>query len=184
MSLLSIHGSRRAARWQLRSLIAMVSVRTVAALAMTLMLPLMVGCGVKRPGDIENSVATTVKHRFTVGGRDVRNPLPADEETIHLGQKNFAVYCMVCHGLDGQGTGVPFAQSMYPPVPSLNSHEVQSYTDGQLKWVIENGLGPSGMPASKGILNEDEIWTIVHYIRHLPAKGSLGEPQVYAGPVK
>ena len=30
-----------------------------------------------------------------------------------------------------------------------------------------------------GILNDDEMWTIVHYIRHLPAKGSLGEPRVY-----
>ena len=45
--------------------------------------------------------------------------------------------------------------------------------------VIDNGIGPSGMPASKGILNDDEIWSIVQYIRHLPAKGSLGEPEVY-----
>jgi mono/diheme cytochrome c family protein len=68
---------------------------------------------------------------------------------------------------------------MYPPVPSLNSREVQDYKDGQLKWAIENGIGPSGMPASKGILGDDEIWSIVNYIRHLPAKGSLGEPKVY-----
>jgi mono/diheme cytochrome c family protein len=85
---------------------------------------------------------------------------------------------MVCHGLDGQTTGVPFAQSMYPLVPSLNSREVQDYTDGQLKWVIKNAIGPPGMPASKGILNDDEIWGIVNYIRHLPAKRSLGEPAV------
>jgi len=37
------------------------------------------------------------------------------------------------------------------------------------------------MPASKGILSDDEMWEIVDYIRHLPPKGSLGEPPVYGG---
>jgi hypothetical protein len=61
----------------------------------------------------------------------------------------------------------------------LNSAAVQKYTDGQLKWVIDHGISPSGMPASKGILGDEEIWQIVDYIRHLPPKGSLGEPEVY-----
>jgi hypothetical protein len=42
-----------------------------------------------------------------------------------------------------------------------------------------NGIAPSGMPAWKGILEDDEMWKIVHYIRHLPAKGSLGAPDVF-----
>jgi mono/diheme cytochrome c family protein len=57
---------------------------------------------------------------------------------------------------------------------------VQSYKDGQLKWIIENGLSPSGMPASKGILTDEEMWSIVLYIRHLPPAGSLGEPPCYS----
>jgi mono/diheme cytochrome c family protein len=70
---------------------------------------------------------------------------------------------------------------MSPPVPSLAAPSVQAYTDGQLKWVIDNGLWPSGMPGNKGILNDDEIWSIVVYIRHLPPAGSLGEPSMYSG---
>ena len=139
------------------------------------------GCQVRSPGNFEALIATQVKHRLTVGNRQMRNPLPSTVDNIRTGQKNFANYCIVCHGLDGQATGVPFAQAMYPPVPSLNSAEVQSYADGQMKWIIENGIGPSGMPASKGILSDDEIWSIVNFIRHLPAKGSLGEPSVYNG---
>lgn len=38
---------------------------------------------------------------------------------------------------------------------------VQQYSDGQLKWIIDNGLRPSGMPGSSGILSGDEIWSIV-----------------------
>jgi mono/diheme cytochrome c family protein len=82
--------------------------------------------------------------------------------------------------MDGQNTGVPFADSMSPPVPSLDSSEVQSYTDGQLKWVIDNGIEPSGMPASKGILSDEEIWSAVLFIRHLPPAGSLGDPAMYS----
>lgn len=139
------------------------------------------GCQARQPGALETVLAQDVKRKITVGGRDDHNPFPANEENIHLGQQNFSNYCMVCHGLDGQNTGVPFADRMSPPVPLLTSPAVQSYSDGQLKWVIDNGLFPSGMPASKGILNDDEIWQIVIFLRHLPKQGSLGEPSVYGG---
>ena len=67
-------------------------------------------------------------------------------ENIRVVRKNFSNYCLVCHGLDGQNTGVPFADRMSPPVPLLTSPTVQSYSDGQLKWVIDHGIFPSGMP--------------------------------------
>jgi mono/diheme cytochrome c family protein len=139
------------------------------------------GCQVHQPGRVETAVAQGFKRTLSVGGKKEANPFPATEENIRAGQKNFSQYCMVCHGLDGQNTGVPFADRMSPPVPPLNSPAVQKYTDGQLKWVIDNGIFPSGMPASKNILNDEEIWQIVDYIRHLPPKGSLGEPPVYSG---
>jgi mono/diheme cytochrome c family protein len=81
--------------------------------------------------------------------------------------------------MDGQNTGVPFADAMSPPVPSLSSSKIQSYTDGQLKWVIDYGIAPSGMPGSRGILSDDEIWSIVLFIRNLPPAGSLGDPALY-----
>ena len=142
------------------------------------------GCQARQPGAIETAFAQGVKQRITVGGRADRNPFPATPENIHRGQLNFSNYCMVCHGLDGQNTGVPFADRMSPPVPPLNSSAVQQYTDGQLKWIIDNGIFPSGMPASKGILNDDEIWQIIVYLRNLPPKGSLGEPAVYGAAAK
>lgn len=154
--------------------------RLMRALPFFLLLVL-VGCKASQPGSFEKSVAKKIKTKITVRGKGEKNPLPITEANIHKGQVNFSNYCLVCHGLDGQNTGVPFADRMYPPVPLLSSAEVQDYTDGQLKWVIENGIGPSGMPASRGILSDEEIWTIVQYIRHLPAKGSLGEPPVYGG---
>lgn len=137
------------------------------------------GCRVSQPGAVEKEMAKEVKHKITVGGKDDVNPIPATEETIAGGREHFGHHCGICHGLDGEATGVPFAQKMAPPVPSLSSKDVQDYQDGQLKWIIENGINPSGMPAWKGMLSDDEMWKIVDYLRHLPPKGSLGIPEVY-----
>lgn len=109
-----------------------------------------------------------LKHRITVRGRDNRSPFGHGPAIVEEGQTAFNSYCIVCHGLDGQNTGVPFANQISPPIPSLASMPVQLYTDGQLKWIIENGVSPSGMPAARGILSDEEMWSIVEYLRHLP----------------
>jgi len=156
-----------------------VRIQLTAVLLLTCCI--LAGCASKPPGSLETRVITAVKHRVTIGGKKERNPLPASPETVAAGKRNFAYYCYSCHGLDGQNTGVPFADRMSPPVPPLTSPQVQSYSDSQLKWIIENGVSPSGMPASAGILNDEEVWQIIQYVRHLPPKGSLGEPAAYSG---
>ena len=150
----------------------------VALVCTTLVLA---GCRVTPPGRAETAVIQWTKHNITVKGTDDKNPIPATAENIEAGKQVFASYCIVCHGRDGQNTGVPFANSISPPIPSLASVDIQRYTDGQLRWIIENGISPSGMPASRGILSDDDIWTIIVYLRHLPPAGSLGEPRAYSG---
>lgn len=145
-----------------------------------LVLLLIRGMSATQPGAVETNVLWEMKHHVFVRAKADKNPLQATTETLADGKEAFSHYCVACHGLDGQNTGVPFADRMSPPVPSLASKEIQSYTDGQLKWVIDNGIWPSGMPGSKGILSDDEIWSIVLYLRHLPPAGSLGEPQMYS----
>jgi len=138
-------------------------------------------CQATPPGRFERTLAAEVKRSITIGGRGDRNPLPSNESTVAKGLDLFSRHCIACHGLDGQNTGVPFADRMSPPVPLLVSHDVKAYADGQLKSIIEHGIFPSGMPAWKGILDDDEMWAIVHYLRHLPPKGSLGVPTFYEG---
>jgi mono/diheme cytochrome c family protein len=122
---------------------------------------------------------TRLKHSVTVRNKKTPNPIAYTRQSLADGKQAYTHYCVACHGLDGQNTGVPFANQMTPPVPSLASTPVQSYTDGQLKWVIDNGIAPSGMPASKGLLSDDEQWSLVIFLRHLPPAGSMGEPAMY-----
>src|SRR5262249_5978730 len=155
--------------------------QSAAILLLAVSLTCEAGCKATPPGHWETAVVTRAKRWVFVRNKAERNPLQPSSGNIADGRETFSHYCMACHGLDGQNTGVPFATAMSPPVPSLASPQVQSYTDGQLKWVIENGVLPSGMPASRNLLTDEEIWSLVLYIRHLPPAGSLGEPAMYNG---
>ena len=153
--------------------------RCLVLFASGAILAFILGCGVTKPGSIESRVAKEIKSKVTIGGKDDKNPIAYSEAVAKEGGAHFQHHCQICHGLDGQNTGVPFAEQMSPPVADLASKDVQEYADGQLKWIIQNGIAPSGMPAWKGILDDDEMWKIVHYMRHLPPKGSLGAPAIF-----
>ena len=154
----------------MRRALPMITAITLAALA---------GCKADPPGRLETRIITSAKHRIFVRDKDQKNPLPDTPEVRADGKEAFSHFCVACHGMDGQNTGVPFANRMSPPVPSLASTAVQRYTDGQLKWILDNGIRPSGMPRSKGILSDEELWSIIVFLRHLPPAGSQGEPGIY-----
>ncbi len=140
---------------------------------------LLAGCKATPPGKVETRVITAAKHHIFVGNKHEKNPLHDAQATRDDGKMAFSHYCVACHGTDGQNTGVPFANHISPPIPSLASDDVQQYTDGQLKWILDNGIKPSGMPGSKGTLSDDELWSIVIFLRHLPPLGSQAVPDIY-----
>ncbi len=116
------------------------------------LLILLTGCKADPPGRLETMMITSTKHHFLIGNKDQKNPLPDTPQTRADGKEAFSHYCVACHGNDGQNTGVPFIARVSPPIPSLASPDVQGYTDGQLKWILDYGVKPSGMPGSKGAL--------------------------------
>jgi mono/diheme cytochrome c family protein len=153
--------------------------RHVPVLAAAIVSLGLAGCKADPPSKVETNTVTLAKHHLFIRNKDQKNPLPSNSGTWSDGKEAFSHYCVACHGMDGQNTGVPFADHISPPIPLLTSKEVQSYTDGQLKWILDNGISPSGMPGSKGTLSDDELWSIVVYLRHLPPAGSQGIPDMY-----
>jgi mono/diheme cytochrome c family protein len=164
----------------MRRWIYLIAIGFVLGILLGPALILLRGMAATQPGALETGMVQGAKHHLLVGNRTQKNPLATTPATLADGKTAFTHYCVACHGMDGQNTGVPFAETMSPRVPSLASPEIQSYTDGQLKWVIDNGIWPSGMPGSRGTLSDEEIWSIVIYLRHLPPSGSMGEPEMYS----
>ena len=159
-------------------LISGIIIGIAIVLASVLIVVCNMSVSAEAPGQIETRVMTRIKYR-RIGGKDQRNPEPDTQEVASEGAEHFQHHCQICHGLDGQGTGVPLVSKMSPPIANLDTPRVQAYSDGQLKWIVENGIRSTGMPGWKGILEDQETWRIVRYLRHLPAQGSFGAPSVY-----
>ena len=122
------------------------------------------------PGDLETRVARTVRS-FAVSASDRArvNPVPRTDEAMRGGLEHFADHCAVCHGNDGSGA-TNFGRSLFPPAPDLRADPTQGLTDGELFYIIENGIRFTGMPAfgTGAPEGETESWKLVHFIRHLP----------------
>jgi hypothetical protein len=108
----------------------------------------------RKPGEENYHLS---KHHIFIHNKSQKDPLPDTAQTWTDGKEALSHYCVASHGMDDQNTGVPFADHISPPIPSLASPEVQSYTDGQLKWILDYRIRPSGMPGSKGTLSDDEL---------------------------
>jgi mono/diheme cytochrome c family protein len=89
-----------------------------------------------------------------------------DRRLLGRGREAFNGSCAVCHGADGSGQG-RFGAAMYPPASDLRTANVQKRSDGQLYWVVKNGLSFVGMPAFGEQYNDEAIWAIVGYVRAL-----------------
>ena len=59
-------------------------------------------------------------------------------------------------------------RGLYPPAPDITDAKTQEQTDGELFYIISNGVRLTGMPAWQGEDSPEEIWDLVSFIRHLP----------------
>ncbi len=82
-----------------------------------------------------------------------------------MGVEHFAAHCAVCHGAPGVPRG-DIAQGLYPRPPDL-AKTVKFYSDGELFWIIKNGIKMTGMPAWSDH-SDTELWATVAFIKKLP----------------
>jgi mono/diheme cytochrome c family protein len=122
-----------------------------------------------QPGPVETALARTMR-RLAVprGDRDRQNPITATPDVIAAGMAHIADHCAACHANDGSGD-TEIGHGLYPRPPDMRQASTQSLTDGELFYIIENGVRLTGMPAwGTGKPEEaEQTWHLVHFIRHL-----------------
>lgn len=101
--------------------------------------------------------------------RNKTNPVAVTPEILQDGLAHFADHCAICHANDGSGQ-TPIGKNVYPKAPDLRERATQNMSDGELFWVIHNGIRFTAMPAwGEGDPEQDmDSWKLVHFIRHLP----------------
>ena len=99
--------------------------------------------------------------------RALRTPLPTSQETVEQGKVLYdgKGACFNCHGKDGDGNG-PLAAQLNPSPRNFRHHGLWRYrTEGEIFWVIKNGSPGTSMVGFGGQLTDQEIWSIIPYLR-------------------
>jgi mono/diheme cytochrome c family protein len=122
------------------------------------------------PSALEIMMAREVRHMaIPKSARKLQNLAANTPENLHDARLHFADHCAICHANDGS-CDTPFGRNLYPKPPDLRRDLTQKLTDGEIFWIIENGVRFTGMPAfgGGGHGSEEDSWKLVRFIRHLP----------------
>jgi mono/diheme cytochrome c family protein len=100
--------------------------------------------------------------------RPATSPVGKDADALRAGGGHYRRMCVACHGAPGVDPS-EIGEGLNPPAPDLTLERVQRRSDGELFWIVQNGIRMSGMPAFGPTHKEREIWEIVAFLRHLPS---------------
>ena len=161
--------------------------RSIRILIALIVLLAVVGAGFAYSGIFDVSAAVAEPHwraRLfeTVKDRSIDRraaELPAapplgDPQLVRTGLVHFSEMCVVCHG----APGVPKSEigmGLNPDPPDL-AHEGAEQAPARLFWVVKNGIKMTGMPAFGMTHTDEQIWSMVAFLKQLPKL----TPQQYA----
>src|SRR6266478_10017156 len=126
----------------------------------------------KEPSAMETAVARAVRHMAIPKiDREEENPWAtvATPEVMKDAREHFADHCAQCHANDGSGK-TEMGHYLYPRAPDMRLPATQNLSDGELYYIIRNGVPLTGMPAwgEPNLVQDDDSWQLVLFIRHLP----------------
>jgi hypothetical protein len=123
-----------------------------------------------QPTSVESVLASRLRRLGIPDSfRQLHNPLPSSKQALVAGRVHFADHCAICHANDGSGQ-TEMGRNLYPRAPDLRLSRTQQLTDGELFYIIENGVRLTGMPGWGDGSEESKraSWHLVMFIRHLP----------------
>ena len=123
----------------------------------------------QEPSYLETVVARTARNlAIPREARSETNPWKTTPDALREARESFLDRCAVCHGADGAGQ-TQDGRNLYPRVPDLRLPLTQNLTDGEIRYIIRNGVRLTGMPgwAKPHDEQSDDSWKLVVFIRSL-----------------
>jgi mono/diheme cytochrome c family protein len=129
----------------------------------------------EKPSVAERWVARRVRRMAAPADATGRaNPVPNSSQVLAEARAHWADHCAGCHSNNGSGD-TEMGKHMYPPAPDMRLPDTQEMSDGELFFIIQNGVRMTGMPGWGAGVNssghghdEEDSWKLVRFIRHLP----------------
>ncbi len=118
---------------------------------------------------VETTKRRTIKVRANLSSME-RVPNLEDPAMVRRGAAYFHVGCRSCHEPPG---APPFRSLRYMlPPPSYLAERVDKWEPEELFWIVRHGLKFTGMPGWPSQEREDEVWTMVSFLRRMPGMDS------------
>ncbi|MFZ5939351.1 MAG: c-type cytochrome [Bacteroidota bacterium] len=100
-----------------------------------------------------------------LAGMQEFSPLQDTPEETEEGRRMYGIYCIQCHGEQGDGQGYLFTSKRYPyPPANLVNDKVRVLPDGAIYHSISVGYGVMG--AHGAMIRPDDRWRIILFIRN------------------
>lgn len=96
-------------------------------------------------------------------GRELKDPYEVSQKTLVRGQFLYETYCLVCHGVKGEGDGPLIPK--FPNPPSFTAKRVRAFNEGRLFHIIAMGAGD--MPSHGVQISWEDRWYLIHYVQKL-----------------
>jgi mono/diheme cytochrome c family protein len=125
----------------------------------------------EQPSWIETRLALFMRGWMTPATyRGLPNPVSNTQENFLAAREHFADHCATCHANDGSGNS-EIGPRFYPKPPDMRLPRTQNLSDGELFYIIENGVMLTAMPgfATGTPDGEKASWQLVHFVRRLPS---------------
>jgi thiosulfate dehydrogenase len=107
------------------------------------------------------------------------DPVALSDDNLMEGVKLYGQHCAICHGTAaGDASASPVAKGLYPRPPQLATDGVEDDAEGYSYWKIKHGIRLTGMPSWAGALNDQQIWTLALFLKHMD-KLSPGAQQAW-----
>jgi predicted CXXCH cytochrome family protein len=149
-------------------LLALLLVATIAAIAGTLWIHRGFRAN-STPTALEASVARQIRN-FAIprSERTAKIEIDPTSDNLQKSRTLFLNHCAACHAIDGSAR-TPLGESLYPRVPDLRAPQTQNLSDGQLHYIIQNGVQLTGMPAFRDPQHDSRrgAWLLVLFVRKL-----------------
>jgi mono/diheme cytochrome c family protein len=129
-------------------------------------LPSMNWSATRKPGQVEYTIASYITSNWIRrNAAEQSNPFRPTPENLKAGRVDFDGHCSGCHGLTGNGEN-RLKADFYPPIAKLTG-DTQKWSDGEMYFIIANGIRMTGMPGFEKKHDSTEIWGLILWVRHL-----------------
>jgi mono/diheme cytochrome c family protein len=120
-----------------------------------------------RPSSMERWAARTSLHATLAREQPTGPvPIPLTDDNLIAGIKTYATNCAVCHG-GPAAARTKIARGLYQKPPQLAKDGVEDDPEGETYWKVRHGIRLTGMPAFGETLDDDQLWQVTLFLKHM-----------------